>query len=187
MQLTPILPCGHLYAVDEVFPKELADQVAQYDWATAEYTRLTIGWGFRRKLNNNIDRDDIFKTWINQHLIPTVEQICKVKFVDLTQYSFNWWVDEPGFRPGMHTDGEKPSSMQIYWLPNDRNDLGTAFYSTDNTNNLIHYFPNLPNSGYLMFNTHAPRPMLWHDMQLEVPENHLRVCLSLGFGPYQVL
>jgi hypothetical protein len=187
MQLTPILPCGHLYAVENVFPKEIADRVADYNWASADYTKLTIGKQRRRLLKYNANRDEILYQWIRQHLIPTIEQACSVKFLDGTQYSFTWWVDEPGFKPDIHTDGDKPSAMQLYWLPTDRNDLGTAFYSTNDTKDVIHYFANRPNSGYLMFNTHKPRPMLWHDMQIEVPEGCLRLCLYLSFGPYQVL
>jgi hypothetical protein len=187
MQLTPILPCGHLYAVEDVLPPDLASNILQHDWASDDYTRLEIGKHRRRKLIYNVDRDEALHQWVRQQLIPLVEQACGVKFTDKNQGSVDWWVDEPGFKPDLHTDGDKPSAMQIYWLPADRQDLGTAFYSTSNTKDITHYFANCPNSGYLMLNTHNPRPMLWHDMQIAVPEGCLRLCLYISFGPYQVL
>lgn len=185
MQLTSVLNSGHLYAVDQAFPKEIADLVDTYDWLSADYTRISIGRNRRRLLTYNVKRDMVFDHWARNKILPEVERVCGITFTDNSQYCFDWWLDEPGFKPAMHTDGDKPGAMQIYWLPTDRNDLGTAFYSTSDTKDLTYYFANLPNTGYMMLNAHDPRPMLWHDMQKEVPENCVRLSLYLSFGPYR--
>lgn len=180
MQIKPILNTGHLYAVEDVFPQALLDQIFNVDWTALEYTRLSIGSSLRREIMFN--SNNIYE-YIRDSITPQVEQACQVKFTDLQQSAINWWIDEPGFRPRMHTDGDKPSALQIYLQP-DRTDLGTAFYSTSNTKDLTHYFASCPNTGYIMFNSHEPRPELWHDMQQPVPEGVLRLCLYISFGPY---
>jgi hypothetical protein len=121
--------------------------------------------------------------YIEHAIAPQIEHDCHVRFTDPQQGAVTWWLDEPGFRPSMHTDGDKPSAMQVYWQPNQA-DLGTAFYTTNNYNDLTHYFASRPNTGYIMLNTHEPRPALWHDMQRPVPDAVQRVTLYISFGPY---
>ena len=188
MELHRIIDTGHLYLASNIFPQQLIDQVATIDWNLAAYDRIAIGGTFkRRRLIYDPARDSEFDNYVWKVLVPQIEQECSVVFTDTQQHSFDWWIDEPGFRPLMHTDGDLPSALQIYWQPIDRLDLGTAFYSTADIKNLTHYFSNVPNTGYLMFNSHDPRPELWHDMQNEVPEGVLRLSLYITFGPYRVV
>ena len=183
MQIEPIVTTGHLYAVSNVFPTAIADQLDRTDWTQFNYTRLAIGSARRRQLQYDTDANPAMFAHIWQSVLPQIQQECGVEFTDLTQSAVTWWLDEPGFRPRMHTDGNKPSALQVYWHP-DREDLGTAFYSSSNVKDLIHYFVSSPNTGYLMFNTHQPRPELWHDMTKPVPADVLRLCLYISFGPY---
>jgi hypothetical protein len=186
MILTPIIPTGHLYSVADVFPESLADRVSTVDWHSADYDRISIGDHKRRQLHYNPQRDSEFDSYVWTTLAPQIQRDCGVEFTDLAQHSFTWWLDEPGFKPRMHTDGDLPAALQVYWQPTDQTDLGTAFYSTDNTTDLTHYFASVPNTGYLMLNSHEPRPLMWHDMQQAVPAGVLRLSLYITFGPYRI-
>jgi hypothetical protein len=183
MQIEPILSTGHLYSVKDVFPTAVVEQLNHTAWSTLDYTRLSIGSARRRQLVYNTHDCPAMFDCIEHTITPQIEHYCRVRFTDPQQSAITWWLDEPGFRPRMHTDGNKPSALQVYWHP-DREDLGTAFYSSRNVNDLIHYFASRPNTGYLMFNTHQPRPELWHDMTKPVPVDVLRLCLYISFGPY---
>jgi len=180
MQIEPILSTGHLYSVKDVFPPELAEQIQAHNWSTGDYTRLAIGSNRRRQLITSIDAVD---QYIHQVVTPAVESACGVVFTDPRQSAITWWLDEPGFRPRMHTDGDKPSALQVYWQP-EQTDLGTAFYNSSDRLDLLHYFASRSNTGYIMLNTHEPRPPLWHDMQRPVPDAVQRVTLYISFGPY---
>ena len=184
MELERIINTGHLYVASNIFPQWLVDQVNTIDWLSAAYDRVSIGNSKRRRLIYNHARDDEFDKYVRTVIAPQIERECGITFTDAQQNSFDWWIDEPGFKPRMHTDGDLASALQIYWLPSNRTDLGTAFYSTEEIRDLTHYFPNIPNTGYLMLNSHEPRPKLWHDMEQEVPEGVLRLCLYITFGPY---
>ena len=183
MQIEPVITTGHLYAVSNVFPTAIVEQLDGTAWTQFDYTRLDIGSGRRRQLDYPVATNPAMFDYIWQTIVPESESKCGVEFVDLTQSSVTWWLDEPGFRPRIHTDGDKPSAMQVYWQP-DCEQLGTAFYSSRDPRDLTHYFASRTNTGYLMFNTHEPRPALWHDMQQPVPEGIVRVCLYINFGPY---
>jgi hypothetical protein len=186
MKITPVLDTGHLWAVSDIFPSELVDLVHNIDWNLVDYDRISIGDHKRRQLHYNDQRDGWLDHYVWNTMVPQIEHRCGVKFTDPSQHSFAWWLDEPGFKPLMHTDGDLPTALQIYWQPTDHPELGTAFYSTSNTKDLTHYFPSVPNTGYLMFNSHNPRPLMWHDMQQAVPADVLRLSLYLVFGPYQL-
>ena len=184
MELRPIINTRHLYVASNIFPQLLVDQVNTVDWGSAAYNRISIGNFKRRQLIYDHARDIKFNNYSLEVIAPHIERECGITFTDIQQHSFDWWIDESGFKPGMHTDGDLPSSLQIYWQPSDRTDLGTAFYSTNQIQDLTHYFSNRPNTGYLMLNSHEPRPKLWHDMERKVPEGVLRLCLYITFGPY---
>tara|TARA_B110000503_G_scaffold104974_1_gene156662 strand:+ start:876 stop:1439 length:564 start_codon:yes stop_codon:yes gene_type:complete len=187
MELQRIINTGHLYIASNIFPQWLVDQVNTVDWLSAAYDRVEIGNFKRRSLIYNPARDDEFDKYARDVIAPQIERECGITFTDTQYHSFNLWIDEPGFKPRMHTDGDLHSALQIYWLPSDRTDLGTAFYSTNQIQDLTHYFPNIPNTGYLMLNSHEPRPKMWHDMEQKVPEGVLRLCLYITFGPYTCL
>jgi hypothetical protein len=155
------------------------------------YQRQRIGMNRRRLIDNKFLPFDILAhELIIEKLRPSVEVTCGVKFVDYKCWSLNWWVDEPGFRPDMHHDGDLPSAIQIYLLPNNNNSLGTTFFNSPNWNDVMHQFPSVCNSGYLMFNNHSHngvRKRLWHDMECAVPESVHRVCCYITLGSYEKL
>ena len=186
MLLKQVSEGPYLYAAEDIFPERFVDLVNGIPWADRPYDRLPIGRSLRRAIlySDTIDRE--MDTYCRCQLRADIEQQANIKFTQDSEYSFMYWLDEPGFRPIRHTDGDKPSALQIYWT--DQPDLGTAFYTDKDSEQTIYTFASRPNTGYLMLNQPEPgRPELWHDMEREVPAGVMRLCLYLGFGPYQRL
>jgi hypothetical protein len=188
VNISPIIP-GYLYTVDSVFPKHLLSLINSIDWPARPACQLDIGWGLRRQIEHSDVTDHTVNDYCFAELKTAIEQACSVKFTGPTaQQGFQYWLDLPGFRPAIHTDGDLPSAVQIYLQPTDRTDLGTAFYHTAQADSEIHQFDSRPNSGYIMLNQpELNRPALWHDMTQAVPEGVVRLCLYVTLGQYQRL
>jgi hypothetical protein len=183
-KITPVLP-GYLYAIDQVFPKELFDSIQSIDWQTRPANRLEIGQGLRRQIVYDPAQDHVVNDYCFNQLQQAIEQQCPIRFTHKEQQSLQYWLDEPGFRPDMHTDGDLSSAVQIYLQAGTRLDLGTAFYHTEDYRDQLHLFASEPNTGYIMFNQPEPgRPMLWHDMTQPIPEGIDRLCLYITMGAY---
>jgi hypothetical protein len=191
MLIQSVDSCGYLYSVAEVFPSNILSQIISCSWNTMSYQRLEIGRS-KRKMFCGPDLPFFFdvEDYARKTLRPQIEQACGVRFVDEKYWSLSWWIDEPGFRPGMHCDGTLPSAMQIYLLPNNDTTIGTTFFNTNSDSDVVHRFPSVTNTGYLMFNSHTcggVKKLLWHDMEREVPESVQRICCYITLGEYTKL
>jgi hypothetical protein len=206
MNIATVIP-GYLYAVDQVLPPQLLSLIAQIDWPARSARQLDIGQGLRRQIEYSDSTDRTVNNYCFTQLKQAIEQACCIKFTGRpAEESAQYWLDLPGFRPAMHTDGDLPSAVQIYLQSADRTDLGTAFYpegiKLDDADHYrlihtgadpvypapLHVFASKPNSGYVMLNQPEPnRPELWHDMTQAVPKGMLRLCLYVTLGPYQRL
>jgi hypothetical protein len=185
MKLTAVVDEHYLYQIEDFFPKDIAQQVIAIPWLDLPYNRLEIGNSRRRNLHLDHDFLDKAGQYIRTVLKPQIEDVCKVKFLEHS--SVNWWLDEPGFRPRIHHDGDVQANALIYWLPVDRQDLGTSFYHDQEAQQVIYRFANRPNTGYLMFHPkyHANiNKLLWHDMERSVPEGVTRLVTHVWFGSY---
>ena len=191
MLIQSVDSCDYLYSVTEVFPSNILSQITSFAWDTTSYQQLEIGKNKRRRIHEStLPFDSDVNDYVRRTLRPQIEQACGVKFVDDTYWSLNWWMDEPGFRPDMHHDGTLPSAMQIYLLPNNDTTLGTTFFNTNSDSDVMHQFPSVTNTGYLMFNAHTcggVKKLLWHDMEREVPESVQRICCYITLGNYTKL
>lgn len=186
MKLTSLVEDNYLYGITEFLPREMVREVISISWIDLPYDRLDIGRQRRRNLHLTTDFFTRAEHYVRDILVPQIESECGVKFTG--QACVNWWVDEPGFRPAIHHDGDVEANALIYWLPTDRQDLGTSFYHDQECNEIIYQFPNVPNTGYLMFKpkTHiGVDKLLWHDMEQAVPEGVTRLVTHIWFGPYQ--
>jgi hypothetical protein len=191
MLIQSVDSCGCLYSVTEVFPSNIVSQITSCSWDTQPYQQLEIGRNKRRRI---CDAELPFDSDVNDYALrtlrPQIEQACGVKFIDDEYWSLSWWMDEPGFRPDMHCDGTLPSAMQIYLLPNNDTTLGTTFFNTKSDSDVMHRFPSVTNTGYMMFNAHTcdgVKKLLWHDMERQVPESVQRICCYITLGNYTKL
>ena len=185
MQLEPVVNEKYLYQIEEFFPGNIVQQAVALPWLDLPYERLDIGKQRRRSILYSQEFFKEAKTYVMETIRPQIEIKCGVKFHEYG--SVNWWVDEPGFRPDIHYDGNVQCNALIYWLPTNRQDLGTTFYHDRERQEVIHQFLNAPNTGYLMFNpnTHiGVNKLLWHDMERPVPEHVTRLVTHIWFGPY---
>ena len=167
-------PTGRLWQVRDLLPAtELADILA-VDW-------LNVGWqsspgqeGWRRRL---LSYDDPAVVKVNQYIHNTLPAINQAMGTNYSDFGGHFWLDEPGFKVDLHTDGELPNAMQMYWvMPSE--DYGTGFYHYKSTQSLQYQFASLPNTGYILLNHHNPdgsQPLLWHAMLNPVPPGTYRL------------
>lgn len=163
-------------AVDPIY----LEQLNRIDWLSRDwFPDSHWDWNFPRRilrdhcdLMNTIDRD-------LQSLVPVVNRFCN------TTYSFVqsvWQICEPGFVCPMHTDGQKPNVMIIYWQTPGP-EFGTTFYNSPDPTDVFHEFPGVPNTGF--FAEYRPRPgnpwKLWHAALNTVPKGSYRLMTQCEF------
>lgn len=175
MQITPVDQDGNLFAVSEMIPQSLVDQILQTPWLDLQFS-LEEG---NRNLRRRIDDNEL--PWIREwhdcvsDLWHTLQQStgCKhLKYIDT-----GFWVDMPTYTCPLHTDGELPGSMQMYWV-GSTSDIGTTWYHYKDPDKIRHRFEFIVNTGYLMINqpeANGYRKLQWHGMLTPVPENSFRV------------
>lgn len=170
---TNIVP-GRLWQVENLLEQEQVDQILSTDWLSLAWTTSAgqESWQ-RRQIQWNEPRVQELSRLINDQL-PAINQAAGTEFV---QAGGQFWVDQPGFTVGLHTDGHLPNSLQMYWIaPSD--DYGTGFYNYKTPDSLLYQFASRPNTGYLMLNhpdADGSQPLQWHGMFRPVPEGHIRV------------
>jgi hypothetical protein len=172
-KFTPIVP-GRLWQVSDLLPPAQAAEIVTTDWRT-----VTTGpsggqetWSRQQVLWSDPVAQR-YSGYINASL-PAINLALGTEF---KRSAGHFWIDQPGFTVGMHTDGHVPTAMQLYWtVPGP--DWGTGFYHYKNTNSLRYQFESRPNSGYIMLNHLDPdgsQPLQWHAMFNPVPTGTVRV------------
>jgi len=174
MQVTPVDQDNNLFAITDVFPQPLVDQIISTDWATLPWQRQEGQelWS-RRRIDNAALSWGHEWDQICQQLWPIIGHAIGYKVQNYQGTA--WWMDEPGFTCSMHTDGEMPGAMQMTWI--GAVNLGTAFYHYKRPDALRHQFEVLPNTGYVMINrpTDGYRKLQWHAMLNPVPADQFRL------------
>ena len=186
MQITAVDNENNLFQVRDVVPANLIDQILRTPWMELPYTRQQ-GKDFlkRRKIDN--DKISWTEQWDRccQQIWPAISKTLNIKIHDyVSPHDFPgsfpgtaWWVDEPGFTCKIHTDGEMPGAMQLFWI-GSQVDLGTAFYNYNKSDTLRYQFPMEINSGYIMINqpdAQGSRRLQWHGMLTRVPAKSFRL------------
>ena len=165
---------GRLWSVEDLLTTdELADIMAT-DWMNLEWSPSGGQESWPRR---QVDWDDPTAQRLAGYINAQLPEINRALGTDFTRCGGHFWIDQPGFTVGLHTDGHVPNSMQLYWTVPGA-EWGTAFYRYKRTDALIHQCVSRPNSGYIMLNHLAPdghQPLLWHAMLNPVPEGHIRV------------
>jgi hypothetical protein len=186
MQITPIT--DRLFQVENLLPQQLVDQLLAKDWMAAAWQKqdMQLDW-LRRALTTEADPVLMEASDYIATLKPQIEELCRVNFGRRTNRGNTvWWIDEPNFTVGMHTDGELRSTMQIYWV-SPADNLGTIFSDFKDPVDPYKKFVPAVNTGYIMLNGPNPdgsQPLLWHGMLNPVPAGTFRVSSYTTFGPY---
>ena len=182
MQITAVDDENNLFWVKDIIPEDLVEQIMHTPWMDLPFVRQQ-GKGFLRR--RKIDNSKISWTgqWDQhcQHIWPTIAEKLNISihpYMSSCDYPGTaWWVDEPGFTCALHTDGEMPGAMQLFWI-GSQSDLGTAFYNYKDSDSLRYRFLMQSNSGYIMINqanSQGFRKLQWHGMLTPVPENSFRL------------
>ena len=176
MQITPVDQDHNLFAIIDLVPQSLVDKILETDWLSLEHT-LTEGNRLLRRhvLNNQLPWINEWHDCMRQIWQSIVEQTtCN----HLNYADTGFWIDMPTYTCPIHTDGELPGSIQMYWIGADTN-IGTTWYHHKNQlDQTRHVFKFIPNTGYIMINQPEPngyRKLQWHGMLTPVPDNSFRV------------
>lgn len=174
MQITPVDDLKRLWQVtDLVLPEELAD-ILSIDWLSVATKPCPGQESWKRRL---LDWDHPEVVKVNQYIRNKLPEINAALGTNYTEFYGHFWLDEPGFDVILHTDGELPNAMQMYWVMPDEN-YGTGFYFYKNPNTLQHQFMSYPNTGYILLNhvnEDGSQPLFWHGMLNPVPEGTYRL------------
>lgn len=175
-----------LFQVENVFDEKIMQLVNSINWSSLPWQR-GLGqesWN-RRRIDANINEVKI----LSSMMVPFIEQINDTLNIDVDPKCVSWWLDEPGFTCGTHIDEFLPKTIQLYMIcPNEN--VGTSFYNNvprdESTvewmskieQSTLIKFKSIPNTGYVMLNypeTDGTTPLLWHNMNVPVPENSIRL------------
>jgi hypothetical protein len=179
MNIVPI--DQQLFCVQNFAPPALVDKILNTNWVALSYQRTQFRKDGTPWLRRQIDSSAIewHAEWV---------EFLKTKWEQITQQlgpsgwpyptypESTFWLDEPGFDCGIHTDGELPGAMQLYWIGNSN--LGTTFYHNKNGKNIRVQFKFVANQGYVMINLpdhHGYQLLQWHGMLTPVPKDTFRL------------
>ena len=176
MQITAVDQEHNLFAIIDLVPQSLVDKILETDWLSLEHTLTEGNRLLRRQVQNNqLPWIDEWHDCMRQSWQSIVEQTtCN----HLNYADTGFWIDMPTYTCPIHTDGELPGSIQMYWIGADTN-IGTTWYHHKNQlDQTRHVFKFIPNTGYIMINQPEPngyRKLQWHGMLTPVPDNSFRV------------
>jgi hypothetical protein len=180
MQITPVDHDSNLFAVTEMISQSLVDKILQTPWLSLTYHVEPSNRDLRRRVHNSQ------LSWINEwhecidqawETIVAHTGCDHLEYFNLDGSATGFWIDMPTYTCPMHTDGELPGAIQMYWIgPNE--DLGTTWYHYKDADRVRHSFKFKPNTGYIMINRPdltGYRKLQWHGMLTPVPDNSFRV------------
>ena len=180
VQITSVDQDNNLFAITNLIPQPLVDKIIKTPWMSLQYKPEQGNNGLRRRVVNNQ------LIWINEWhecIDQAWETIVKhtgcdhLAYFNLDGSATGFWIDEADYTCPIHTDGELPGAIQMYWTGVNE-DFGTTWYHHKNQDTIRHCFKFITNTGYIMINKPDPsdyRKLQWHGMLNPVPDNSFRV------------
>ena len=180
MQVTPVDQDNNLFEIVNLVPQSLVNKITQTPWMSLQYKLEEGNRGLRKRVHNNqLPWIDEFHACVDQawETIVTHTGCDHLEYFNLDGSATGFWIDESDYTCPIHTDGELPGSIQMYWV-GASTDLGTTWYQHKDHNAIRHQFEFKPNTGYIMINkpeSNGYRKLQWHGMLTPVPDNSFRV------------
>jgi hypothetical protein len=175
MQITAVDQDRNLFHVTDLMPELLVEQILQTPWLSLDYTLEEGNRELRKRINNNQ------LSWINgwhESIKSQWDHIAEQTGCEHLKYlDTGFWIDMAAYTCPLHTDGELPGAMQLYWVGSSP-DIGTTWYQYKDPDRIRHAFEFVTNTGYIMINTPDSlgyRKLQWHGMLSPVPDNSFRV------------
>ena len=187
MIIVPIDKENRLFAVTEVLPLELVNQILQLDWENLPWVEQPQQEHWKRRNIDFLQVPELIN--INKYienLCTEVELACFIEFTNNQYITTRWWYDLPGFTVPIHTDGQLPSTMQLFWEGTDIT-KGPKFYNSKRETDIKYDFPFNTNTGYLMLNganNDGSYPLQWHGMMNAVAPGTYRLTSYTIFNSY---
>ena len=179
MIITPVDAQYNLFLVEDIYPQDLLDQVAQEDFMSYEWELQEgqLDWP-RRKL---LPQQDSILPKLDLHLNKVRQDLADALNVHFPEYDCwsSFWLDYAPYTCGIHLDGDLPIAMQVYLLDSADPKHGTVFYNADKT--VRYTFPYKANTGYIMFNG----PTQYHGVPTTLKEGETRLSSYTYFGPVE--
>lgn len=183
MSVTSVKGSKRLLAITQAVDTKYLEQLNQIDWFTRAWRKdfcYDENPTFRRRVL--LDRCDLMHS-IDQDilgLIPDINHLCDTTY--RTGGSV-WHLCEGNFVCPMHTDGQKPNVMIIYWQTPGPT-FGTTFYNSSDVTDVFHEFAGDPNTGFFANYEPAvgePWPEMWHASLAQVPASSRRLMSQYEF------
>ena len=180
MKLTGVNGSARLWAISDIWPQELVDQVMAINWPDEPAVKSSSDMMYRDIVQPQYQCIRSVDELMHNHILG-INQITNSNFIGCSRG--RWNMCRPGYFSGFHHDGELPNVMLIYWHAPDPS-YGTTFYNSTSDSDVFHEFKSVAGTGYFMLN-HADdtghRPVQYHGMQKPVPENSWRLITLWNF------
>lgn len=165
---------SRLYHISQAVPLRLLDEMQQVDWLSRPNAR-DDHLPQRYRLTQHLD--------IQWHVDNAVSDLLQpLNVVAGTSYSraiATWHLCLPGSRCPIHTDGQKPNVLILYWhTPGAA--YGTTFYHSNDINDVWWNCPGTPNTGFFanysrLRRLGRPWQGMWHASPNPVPAGTYRL------------
>ena len=180
-RFAPVDDRGRLWEVEDLLPPEELADILSTPWSGLAWSPSGGQESWPRR---QVNWDDPTAQRLGSYISAQLPRINLALGTEFTRSDGHFWVDLPGFRVPLHTDGHVPNAMQMYWIMPGA-EWGTGFYRYKRTDSLVYQCESRPNSGYIMLNhvnEDGSQPLLWHAMLNPVPAGTIRVSSYWRFG-----
>lgn len=172
MKIQRVADCPRLFSIHDICPSECIQEINQIDWWSVPRDADMVN---RWQLQEHYEVQEYVNQTIRSSAEIINESIGDQYCID--RIYIDWLICGPGYVSIPHTDGSKPNTMILYWKsPNV--DYGTTFYNTPDCDTVLHYFPAIPNTGFLAIYDENPHRN-WHGTTVPVTDNDYRLITAV--------
>ena len=168
MKIQQVTERPRLFSVSDICSLECVQEIDQINWwSVPRDADMPNRWRLRELYE--------VQKYVNQTIRSSANCINEAVGAEYCTglIYIDWLICGPNYIAIPHTDGAKPNTMILYWKsPNV--DHGTTFYNTPDCDTVLHYFPAIPNTGFLAIYDKNPYHN-WHGTKIPVPPNEYRL------------
>jgi len=140
--ISSVKDLNRLFAINNAVSDHLLDEMQQVDWLSRPNAR-DDNLPQRYRLTEHLDVQWRVDRAINDLLL----RLNDVAGTSYARAISTWHLCLSGSRCPLHTDGQKPNVMILYWhTPGP--EFGTTFYNSEDVNDVLWQFAGTPNTGF---------------------------------------
>lgn len=165
---------SRLFHITNVVPQHLLNEMHQVDWFSRpnEHDPL-LPQRYRLTQHNHVQ---LLVDQIVTDLVPSINVVADTSYSHAVS---TWHLSLPGSRCPLHTDGQKPNVMILYWhTPGP--EYGTTFYHSCDEKDIWWTCSGIANTGFFanysrLRRLGRPWQSMWHASPNPVPEGTYRL------------